>query len=214
MTAAKPLRSDARRNRERLLEVARAAFAADGLSVPLDEIARRAGVGPGTLYRHFPAKEVLFEAVLQDRLQRLADEAWALRDAPDPGAALLGFIDRLVAEATLKKDLVDALASAGTEISAGLAETGARIRAGVEQLLVRAQASGAIRDDIGVEDLMTIVASMLFALRARPVQAADPGRAVAVLRAGLRATPSGDTSPGLRGTSSVAPSTAGQAGSG
>ncbi len=196
MTVAKPLRSDARRNRERLLEAARAAFAADGLSVPLDEIARRAGVGPGTLYRHFPAKEALFEAVLQDRLQRLADEARALRDQPDPGEALLGFIDRLVAEGALKKDLVDALASAGTEISAGLAKTGAQIRAAIHDLLVRAQASGTIRDDIDVDDLMTIVASMLFALRRRPAQAADPRRAVAVLRDGLRAGPPGEPSPG------------------
>jgi AcrR family transcriptional regulator len=187
MAGPKPLRSDARRNRERLLEAARAAFAADGLAVPLDEIARRAGVGPGTLYRHFPAKEALFEAVLQDRLQCLADEARALRDAPDPGAALLGFVDRLIAEAALKRDLVDALASAGTEFGAGLAETGALIRGGLRDLLARAQASGAIREDIGVDDLMTIVASMMFALRRGGAQASDPLRAVAVLRDGLLA---------------------------
>jgi AcrR family transcriptional regulator len=179
MTGPKPLRSDARRNRERLLEVARAAFAADGLSVPLDEIARRAGVGPGTLYRHFPAKEALFEAVLQDRLQRLADEAGVLRDAQDPGAALLGFIDRLIAEAALKRDLVDTLASAGAEIGAGLAETG-----------------GAIREDIGVDDLMTIIASMMFALRRGSAQTSDPRRAVAVLRDGLLAAPPGERSSG------------------
>jgi AcrR family transcriptional regulator len=189
MAGPKPLRSDARRNRERLLEAARAAFAADGLAVPLDEIARRAGVGPGTLYRHFPAKEALFEAVLQDRLQCLADEAGALRDAQDPGAALLGFVDRLIAEAALKRDLVDALASAGTELSAGLAGTGAQIRGGMRDLLVRAQASGAIRDDIGVDDLMTIVASMMFALRRLPGQASGPQRAVTVLRDGLLAAP-------------------------
>jgi AcrR family transcriptional regulator len=194
MTVPKPLRSDARRNRERLLEVARTAFAADGLSVPLDEIARLAGVGPGTLYRHFPAKEALFEAVLQERLQRLADEAGALREAQDPGGALLGFIDRLIAEAALKRDLADALAGAGAEISAGLAETGAQIRDGIRQLLVRAQESGAIRDDIGVDDLMTIIASMMFALRRGPAQASDPRRAVAVLRDGLLAAAPGEPS--------------------
>jgi len=189
MTSLKPMRSDARRNRERLLEVARAAFAADGLSVSLDEIARRAGVGPGTLYRHFPAKEALFEAVLRDRLQHLADEAAALRHAQDPAAALLGFVDRLIAEAALKRDLVDALASAGTELSAGLAETGKQIRGGIHHLLVRAQASGGIRDDIGVDDLMTIIATMLFALRRAGAQPSDPRRAVAVLRDGLLAAP-------------------------
>jgi AcrR family transcriptional regulator len=200
MTGPKPLRSDARRNRERLLEVARTAFGADGLSVPLDEIARRAGVGPGTLYRHFPAKEDLFEAVLQDRLQSLADEAGALSDAEDPGSALLGFIDRLIAEAALKRDLVDALASAGTEHSAGQAETGAQIRSGIDGLLVRSQASGAIREDIGVDDLMTIIASMMVALRRGGAQASDPLRAVAVLRDGLLAAP-----PARIAAASVAP---------
>jgi AcrR family transcriptional regulator len=191
MTGPKPLRSDARRNRERLLDAARAAFAADGLSVPLDEIARRAGVGPGTLYRHFPAKEDLFEAVLQERLRSLADEAAALRDAQDPGAALLGFVDRLIAEAAFKRDLVDALASAGTELSARLAETGTQIRDGIRHLLARAQASGTIRADIGIDDLMTIISSMMFALRRRPGQASDPRLAIAVIRDGLLAADGG-----------------------
>lgn len=189
MTGPKPLRADARRNRDRLLEAARAAFAAEGLSVPLDEIARRAGVGPGTLYRHFPAKEALFEAVLHDRIQRLADEAQALRSAPDPGAALLGFIDRLIAEAALKRDLVDALASVGADLNAGLAETGAQLRSEIHHLLVRAQRCGTVRDDIGIADLMAIIAGMLFALQRRSGDQADPRRAVAVLRDGLRAAP-------------------------
>jgi AcrR family transcriptional regulator len=187
VAGAKPLRADARRNRERLLEAARTAFAAEGLSVPLDEIARRAGVGPGTLYRHFPAKEALFEAVLQDRMQRLADDARALRDAADPGAALLGFIDRLVAEAAPKKDLVDALASASAGISPGLAETGTRLRGDIGHLLARAQRGGAIRDDIGIADLMALVAGVLFALQTRSAELADPRRAVAVLSDGLLA---------------------------
>jgi AcrR family transcriptional regulator len=198
MTGPKPQRADARRNRDRLLEAARAAFAAEGLSVPLDEIARRAGVGPGTLYRHFPAKEALFEAVLHDRIQRLADEARALRSAPDAGAALLGFIDRLIAEATVKKDLVDALASVGADLNASLAETGAQLRSEIQHLLVRAQRGGAIRDDIGIADLMTIIAGMLFALQRRSGDQADPCRAVAVLRDGLRATPAQASEPATK----------------
>jgi AcrR family transcriptional regulator len=188
MTGPKPLRADARRNRERLLEAARTAFAAEGLSVPLDEIARRAGVGPGTLYRHFPAKEALFEAVLHDRIQRLADEARALRSAPEAGPALLGFIDRLIAEAAPKRDLVDALASVGAELNAGLAKTGAQLRSEIDHLLVRAQRCGAVRDDIGIADLMAVIAGMLFALQRRSGDQAGPRRAVAVLRDGLRAT--------------------------
>jgi AcrR family transcriptional regulator len=182
----RPLRADARRNRERILAAATAAFAADGLSVPLDEIARRAGVGPGTLYRHFPAKETLWEAVLHDRLQRLADEAEALHRATDPGEALLGFIDRLVAEAAPKRDLADALASAGTDVSATLAGTAARLREALGALLAAAQRSGSIRGDIGLAELMAILSGILFALRGRAADQPDPRRAVTVLRDGLR----------------------------
>ena len=182
----RPLRADAQRNRERILAAATAAFAADGLSVPLDEIARRAGVGPGTLYRHFPAKEALWEAVLHDRLQRLADEAEALNHAPDPGEALLGFIDRLVAEAAPKRDLADALASAGTDVSATLAATAARLREALCALLAAAQRSGSIRGDIGLAELMAILSGILFALRGRSGDQPDPHRAVAALRDGLK----------------------------
>ena len=191
----RPLRADARRNRERILAAATAAFAADGLSVPLDEIARRAGVGPGTLYRHFPAKETLWEAVLHDRLQRLADEAEALHRASDPGEALLGFIDRLVAEAAPKRDLADALASAGTDVSAALAGTAARLREALGALLAAAQRSGSIRGDIGLAELMAILSGILFALRGRAGDQPDPRRAVAVLRDGLRTQAAGQRQP-------------------
>jgi AcrR family transcriptional regulator len=206
----RPLRADARRNRERILGAATTAFAADGLAVPLDEIARRAGVGPGTLYRHFPAKEALWEAVLHDRLERLADEAEALYRATDPsatgpsapgpsapdpsvsgfrasgpGEALLGFIDRLVAEAAPKRDLADALASAGADVSATLAGTAGRLRAAIGALLAAAQRSGTVRGDIGLAELMAILSGILFALRGRPGDQPDPQRVAAVLRAGL-----------------------------
>jgi AcrR family transcriptional regulator len=231
----RPLRADARRNRERILAAATAAFAADGLSVPLDEIARQAGVGPGTLYRHFPAKEALWEAVLLDRLERLADEAEALHRATDPSAAgsstsgpnasgsstsgpnasgsstsgpsasgpdtsgpgtsgpgaadpgevLLGFIDRLVAEAAPKRDLADALASAGADVSTTLASTAGRLRAAIGALLAAAQRGGSIRSDIGLAELMAILSGILFALRGRPGDQPDPRRVAAVLRDGL-----------------------------
>lgn len=181
----RPLRADARRNRERILAAATAAFAAEGLSVPLDEIARRAGVGPGTLYRHFPAKETLWEAVLHDRLQRLADEAEALHRVGDPGEALLGFIDRLVAEAAPKRDLADALASAGADVSATLAGTAERLREAIGALLAAAQRSGSIREDISLAELMAILSGILFALRGRSGDQPDPQRVVAVLRDGL-----------------------------
>src|SRR6516165_10830108 len=98
MTARKPLRADAERNRRRLLAVAQEVFAAEGLAVPIDEIARRAGLGVGTLYRHFPTKEALFAAIVTERMKAVVDDARSLRDVGDPGEALLGFLGRMAAE--------------------------------------------------------------------------------------------------------------------
>lgn len=97
--AEPPLRADARRNRQRILDAARAAFAEAGRAVPLDEIAARAGVGPGTVYRHFPTKEALFQAVVAERVGDLVAEAQRLAGANDPGAAFFAFLSRLGAEA-------------------------------------------------------------------------------------------------------------------
>jgi AcrR family transcriptional regulator len=185
----RPLRADARRNRDRLLQTAKSAFAEEGLSIPLDEIARRAGVGPGTLYRHFPTKEALFEAVVHERLRQLLHDARSLRSAADAGTALFGFVERLVAEAGAKQDLVDALAGAGVEVRTTVATTAADLRGEIGDLLVRAQTSGAVREDIGIADLMALLSGLLLALRAPSNDAADPERALAVLRDGLRAHP-------------------------
>ncbi len=184
MPGAKPLRADARRNRERVLDAARTAFGAEGLSVPLDEIARRAGVGPGTLYRHFPTKEALFEAVVHDRLRRLADEGAALRNSGDPGAAFFGFIGRLAAETAPKRDLFEALASAGIEVGTTVQAAADDLRAVIAALLGQAQGAGAVRADIGTADLMALLSGLLFALRAGP--GADQGRVLSVFREGLR----------------------------
>jgi AcrR family transcriptional regulator len=148
-TDDRPLRADARRNREQVLAAAREAFAASGFGVPLDEIAARAGVGPGTVYRHFPTKEALFEAVITARLEDLvADLRRRLAD-PDPGAAFFGFLARLRDEAAAKRDMPDALAVPGTlrdELGAALGE-----------LLARAQEAGAVRAGLQVPDLIRLL---------------------------------------------------------
>src|SRR5271156_2374714 len=115
----RPLRADARRNRDRVLEAARTSFGAEGWDVSLDEIARRAGVGAGTVYRHFPTKEALFEAVVFDRLAELVEEARALLDDLDPGSAFWSFVERLAREGALKRDLVEALAHEGIHLQLG-----------------------------------------------------------------------------------------------
>ena len=110
----RPLRADARRNREQVLRAAREAFAESGYGVPLDEIAARAGVGPGTVYRHFPAKEALFQAVVTARIEDLLGDARARADNDDPGGAFFGFLGRVAEEAAAKRDLPDAIAIAGS----------------------------------------------------------------------------------------------------
>jgi AcrR family transcriptional regulator len=189
MPDARPLRADARRNRERVLDAARAAFAAQGLSVPLDEIARHAGVGPGTLYRHFPTKEALIEAVVHDRLQGLAAEGAALRDDPDPGAAFFAFLDRLAAEAGPKRDLFDALASAGVEIGPAVTSAAGDLRTQIACLLARAQRAGAVRTDIGSAELTALLSGMLFSMRSRPDT--DQALVLSVFHDGLRTQAAG-----------------------
>jgi len=184
MQDARPLRADARRNRERILDAARTAFAAEGLLVPLDEIAKRADVGPGTLYRHFPTKEALVEAVVHNRLCRLAAEGSALRDSHDPGPAFFAFIDRLATEAGPKRDLFEALASAGVQAGPAVMAAVDDVRAQLTHLLAGAQRASAVRTDIGSAELTALLSGILFAMHPRP--GTDQALVLSVFRDGLR----------------------------
>src|SRR6478672_731741 len=118
---ARPLRADAARNRARVLEVAYETFAAEGLGVPIDEIARRAGVGAGTVYRHFPTKEDLFRAVIEDRISRIVDDGRALLAAGDPGEALFTFLRSTVLQwGATDRGLADSLAGVGIDIETAM----------------------------------------------------------------------------------------------
>src|SRR3569833_4233648 len=97
------MRADARRNRAKVLAAAEEAFAADGLAVPRVDIARRAGVGAGTVYRHFPSKEALFQAVVLERIEQFAEEARALATAANPGDAFLDYFVRVIKQASLSR---------------------------------------------------------------------------------------------------------------
>src|ERR1044071_4792741 len=99
------MRADAARNREKVLVAARELFAEKGFDVPLDEIAGHAGVGPGTVYRHFPTKQALFQAVTETRVAAMI--ASAAEPAADAGAALFAFLGRMADEAAAKRDLSD-----------------------------------------------------------------------------------------------------------
>jgi AcrR family transcriptional regulator len=153
---ARPLRADAARNREKVLRAAREAFAESGYGVPLDEIAARAGVGPGTVYRHFPAKEALFEAVVTARVTDLVNDARARADAADPGEAFFGFLARIADEAAAKRDLPDAISIAGS-----LRED---LFAALDLLLRRAQQAGAVRPEVRTSDLIVLLKGMITSL--------------------------------------------------
>jgi AcrR family transcriptional regulator len=151
------MRADARRNRAQILQAAETAFAEEGVGVPIDEIAQRACVGVGTVYRHFPTKEALFEAVIVTRMQALAEEAKALSDAEDPADALFGFLTRLATQACSKRDLVDALSGAGIEIKEASKAFKDDLESAMSVLLQRAQAAGDVRTDIQLEDIFGLV---------------------------------------------------------
>jgi AcrR family transcriptional regulator len=180
--AERPLRADARRNRERVLVAARRAFAEQGYEVPLDEIAAAAGVGPGTVYRHFPTKEALFEAVSLANVEDMAADARARAEADDPDAAFAGFLDRMAEQALAKRNLPDALAGAG---SGAVAAAVADMHDALGVLLVKAQEAGSIRRDVSVTDLVALLKGLLHAVRGDP----DPDirrRLLAVVHDGLR----------------------------
>ena len=143
---ARPLRADAARNRARVLEVAYDTFAAEGLSVPIDEIARRAGVGAGTVYRHFPTKEALFQAVIQDRMQRLVDDGYALLESDGPGEALFTFLRSMVLQwGATDRGLADALAGFGIDIASAAPDAEEAFLAVLGELLRAAQQAGTAR---------------------------------------------------------------------
>jgi AcrR family transcriptional regulator len=151
------LRADAERNREHVLKVAQEVFAAEGVAVPIDEIARRAGLGVGTLYRHFPTKEALFLAIVVDRMEHLVAEARDLARAPDPGEAFFGFLSRMVHEGSAKRDFMDALSGSGADLGRTLAGIKASYRAALAVLLERAQDAGAVRRDVRVLEVHALL---------------------------------------------------------
>ena len=159
------LRADARRNRERVLRTAQQVFATEGLGVSLDEIARRAGVGPGTVHRHFPAKEALYLAVATDQLQQLVAEAKALAAADDPAAALVTLFSRLMATGAENATVKSGLAAAEFDLRTAAPGLAADLACHVADLLNRAQAAGAVRDDLTASELMALVAGAYAAIR-------------------------------------------------
>ena len=154
----RPLRADAARNRARVLEVAYETFAAEGLSVPIDEIARRAGVGAGTVYRHFPTKDDLYRAVVEDRITNIVESGRTRLDAGDPGEALFDFLRSMVLQwGATDQGLAEALAGVGIDIATAMPDVEADFLGMLNDLLRAGQKAGTVRGDIGVRDVKAIL---------------------------------------------------------
>ncbi len=192
----RPLRADAERNRRRLLDAATAIFCERGLDVGVGEIAERAGVGRGTLFRNFPTKEHLIAAIVVERMQESVARGRAVLDSPDPGEALFALIEQAVGAQT-DRALFDALDDAwlaNDDIHAAHTE----MMNVLEELVQRAQKVGSIRDDISAVDVMMMVKGACEA--ARSFQHVDPdltARQLDLVRAAISATP--DVKRPLRG---------------
>jgi AcrR family transcriptional regulator len=191
--ATRPLRADARRNRDRVLEAARAAFGAEGSDVSLDEIARLAGVGAGTVYRHFATKEDLFEAVVFDRMGELVEQARFLADDPNPEFAFFSFLERLGRDGAQKRDLVEALGRDGVHLQLGEAPIVRALIEALAELLHRAQGAGAARSDVSVDDVVALLVGVAYAICHPPADEERTRRLLAIMCHGLRADRTGES---------------------
>jgi AcrR family transcriptional regulator len=189
----RPLRRDAERNRERILAAARAAFAEDGLSVTLDEIARRAGVGVGTIYRRFPDKEQLIEALFEARMNEMAAEAEAALQAEDAWAGLVRFLETATEQHACDRGFKE-VALSGVHGRERVARARQLMFPLVSKLVARAQADGSLRPDVEATDLPLL--QLMLGSLSECTREADPEawrRYLGIITDGLRTRRDGPT---------------------
>lgn len=177
-------RTDARRNIESLLEAAKAVFSTVGVDAPAKEITDLAGVGVGTLYRHFPQRSDLIKAVIEREIDACADAAPALAAAHEPGVALAKWLDRFTAFVATKRGFAAALHSGDPAFDGLPGYLMQKLGPALESLLEAATASGEVRAKISAQDLLYAVAKLC-----APMPNEDPDygrRMVALLVDGLR----------------------------
>jgi AcrR family transcriptional regulator len=184
-TGSRPLRADAQRNRDRLLDAAVRAFSQQGPDVTLDAIAKDAGVGIGTLYRHFPTREALVEAAYRNELARLCEAAADLLDELPPDQAARAWMDRFVDYMTTKRGMADALraviASGGNPFS----ESRDRLTDTIATLLEAGVATGTLREDVEPRDVLAGLGGVSLTA-GEPSQRDQAGRLLDLLMDGLR----------------------------
>jgi AcrR family transcriptional regulator len=161
----RPLRADARRNRDRLIEVATHAFAAADAEVTLEQVAREAGVGIGTLYRHFPTREALVEAAYRHELAKLGDDAPRLLAELPPEAALRSWMDSFVTYMAAKQSMAGALRAVVDSGGNPFENSGDLMRAALGSLLAAGAAAGTIRSDVDREDVLAGLIGVTYATK-------------------------------------------------
>ena len=175
---------------DRLIAAARDAFAAHGPNAPLDDIARAAGVGAGTLYRHFPTRVALFEAVYRDSVERLCADGERLSATEPPADALVDWLRGFVSVVSQKRGLAAALTEEG-RTSEVFAQCHTMINGTGGELLDRAKAAGVIRDDIALGDVLMMAKAFAQAGETSPAGPALAQRLLVLAMDGLRPRPTG-----------------------
>ncbi|MFE7326256.1 TetR/AcrR family transcriptional regulator [Streptomyces sp. NPDC005151] len=184
-TPGRPMRADARRNYDRLLCEARTAFAEHGTDASLEDIARRAGVGIGTLYRHFPNRHALMSAVFQEAVASLLARSHELAKA-DPCGGLVDWLGAIITHAGEYRGLAQALMSTSRDETSALSDCNVPLREAGARLLARAQASGTVRADVSIGDLMQLTNAIALAAEQAPEDPALAGRLLTLTLQGLK----------------------------
>lgn len=187
-TDERPLRADAQRNRDRILEVALGEFTRLGADATLDGIAKAAGVGSGTLYRHFANRDALVEAVYRNEVARVCEAAPALLDEREPVAALRAWMDRFIDYIATKTGLGDALRALIASGGDPFARSRERLGAAIAILLDAGAADGTIRSDVDPDDVLAALSGVVL-VAGQPGQRDQAGRLLDLLMEGLLQRP-------------------------
>ena len=163
LTEARRPRADAERNRGRLLDAARAAFTSGQANVPLEQIARDAGVGIGTLYRHFPTREALVEAVYRKELDDLCASAATLLTGRSPEEALRAWLDGFAGYVAAKREMADAMRAVFASGAVTVSQARGRLTAAVQVILDAGSADGTLRADVRADDVVAMIVGMFTA---------------------------------------------------
>jgi AcrR family transcriptional regulator len=185
-TSARPLRADAQRNRDRLLAAAVHAYSHDGPEVALETIAKQAGVGIGTLYRHFPNREALVEAAYRNELDRLCDPVPELLADMPPEQALRTWMDHFIEYMTTKRGMAEALRQVIASGGNPFAHSRVKLTSAVGEFLEAGAREGTLRSDVEVDDVLASLGGVAL-VAGEPQQRAQAGRLLDLLMDGLRA---------------------------